>query len=211
MIEMIDRSLDIGIGILIIAVSSGFHEAAHAWAAYRCGDDTAKEMGRLTLNPMAHICLYNSIIVPAIIFTLTGIIFGGAKPVPIIPYKLRNPEKGLAFSAAAGPIANLLIAFVATILLLLTKSISINFTPNNLLSRFLINVVLINLSLAFFNLLPIPPLDGSRIARYFMPFLKDTYDMLDQMGIFLLFAIMTFIPGIISVVQIGRASCRERV
>ena len=209
MFRMIDSTWDIGIGILIVIFSSDFHELSHAWVAYRCGDDTAKSQGRLTLNPLAHICPFNSIILPALLYVTAGFFFGGAKPVEINPYRLKNPERDMALSAAAGPISNLILVIFAALLLLLLKPIS--GTPDlmldlrlsheySLINRILVNVILVNLLLGIFNMIPVPPLDGSRILRYFVPFLRDLYNHLDQIGLLLLLVLIQ-IPGILDFIQ----------
>jgi len=136
------------------------HEVAHGYAALWQGDVTAKYAGRLTLNPIKHLDIFGSIIVPGILAILPGgIIFGWAKPVPYNPYNLRNQRWGELFVAIAGPISNILIAIIFALI--------IRFLGPEILGQASFElsyyVVLINMVLAFFNLLPIPPLDGSKI------------------------------------------------
>lgn len=158
--------------IIIFLFSVVIHEVAHGAAANALGDPTAKLAGRLTLNPIKHLDPIGSIVVPlALIFISTisgtGIIFGWAKPVPINPYNFRDQKYGSAKSAAAGPLANILIAVVFGLL--------IRFLPlaawPNLVGLYVIMsyIVYINLILAVFNLMPIPPLDGSHILFTFLP------------------------------------------
>lgn len=150
--------------ILIAAFILPFHELAHGWMANKLGDSTAKWMGRLTLNPIKHLDPIGSVL---LIFT--G--YGWAKPVPINPRNFKNQKQGMAITAAAGPIANLLIALVFMILWKIAAymSYSMDLTFLNVLSTLLFYIVSINVGLAVFNLLPIPPLDGSRIVGLFLP------------------------------------------
>jgi Zn-dependent protease len=140
----------------------------HGWAADQLGDSTARDAGRLTLNPVAHIDLWGSIILPAFIFLGTGggLIFGYAKPVPFNPYNLSDQKYGAAKVAIAGPLANLITAIFFGLIL--------RFVPglNPVMAGFLAAIVQINLVLLIFNLLPIPPLDGSKVL---LPFLS--YDL----------------------------------
>ena len=148
------------------------HEVAHAVAALWFGDDTAQRMGRITLDPLPHIDPFMTIILPALLLWTTGgkVAFGGAKPVPVNPLRLRNPKHDMMWIAAAGPISNVLIAIVL--------AISLNVWP--LLSHwdrdFAVSAVIIlqrlsfiNLLLAAFNMLPVPPLDGSKVLAAFLP------------------------------------------
>ena len=140
------------------------HEAAHAWAADRLGDPTARYRGRLTLNPAAHFDLMG-----CIAMLLFGI--GWAKPVPINPMNFENRKKGMALSAAAGPLSNILLATVSLIfakLIIYAAAITGFGTVISTLYTVFITICSINISLAIFNLLPIPPFDGSRIFNYFL-------------------------------------------
>ena len=150
----------------IILFSLSFHEMAHGFAAYKMGDPTAKNFGRLTLNPLKHLDP-----IGALCMLLAG--FGWAKPVPINARNFKNPRIGMAISGAAGPISNLLLALISALLLKLVFEISFfAFLPQiviSILFTFLLLSVQLNISLAVFNLLPIPPLDGSRILYVFLP------------------------------------------
>lgn len=149
--------------LIVLFTALPIHEYAHGYVAYKMGDPTAKWQGRLTLNPFKHLDIVGSI---AILFL--GI--GWAKPVEINPRNFRNPKKGMAISALAGPVSNLLIATLALIIFkLLYLFPESNTTIINSLANIFSIMISVNISLAIFNLLPIPPLDGSRIAGYFLP------------------------------------------
>jgi len=151
---------------VILVISLTFHEFSHAWAATRLGDDTPRYNGRLTLNPLKHLDLWGSIML-----LVAG--FGWAKPVPVNAYALlRRSPAGLMWTALAGPLANLALAIAAAIpfrLGLVTWSLSFTGTAMPTLGQFLSEFILINLSLMLFNLLPLAPLDGDKVADYFFP------------------------------------------
>lgn len=151
--------------ITALILSIVAHEAAHGYVANWLGDPTARLAGRLTLNPIAHIDLLGSIIVPGLLFfTNSGILFGWAKPVPYNPYNLKNQRWGEMFVAGAGPATNLLIA-IAFGLLIRFVGLELS-TPFFLIAGY---IVRINIVLAFFNLIPLPPLDGSKVLVAFLP------------------------------------------
>lgn len=146
------------------------HEAAHAAMAYYCGDDTARLQGRLTLNPLAHIDPLGTVIVPLIMFTMTGFIFGWAKPVPFNPAKLNNVRRDPVLIAMAGPASNLMLAlfFVFTGRLYFLLAGGASEVPT-LAFGFFLHMVFLNLILMLFNLIPVPPLDGHHVLNYFLP------------------------------------------
>lgn len=165
---------------LIIGVV--FHEYAHGYIAYKSGDNTAKSLGRLTLNPIAHIDLFGSILLPLLLILInSGIIFGYAKPVPINPGYFRNYRKGIRYTSLAGPVTNLIIAFAAGLVYglffyiffkltngMLTSG-TFGFNAFNLISQIFEGAIYINIFLAILNFIPIPPLDGSKILASFLP------------------------------------------
>ena len=152
--------------ILVLVLSVVVHEVAHGWAAYFLGDPTAKLAGRLTLNPLSHLDPIGSFFVPLLLFmTQSPIIFGWAKPVPYNPYNLQAGRWGPALVGVAGPVANLFLAGVFSIVVRLTFGL----VPLAF-SQLAITIVLINLGLALFNLIPVPPLDGSKILFALIPY-----------------------------------------
>ncbi len=168
------------ITLVILIFSAILHEVAHGFVAERFGDPTARLAGRLTLDPRKHIDLFMSILLPLTLF-LSGspVIFGGAKPVPIDPFNLKEGRKDVALVSLAGPLTNILIAILASFLFKLA--------PSNLLAI----VVQLNLLLAIFNLIPIPPLDGSKIFSLILPEkLANAFLSLGSIGIFIIFFLL---------------------
>ncbi len=174
----IDRILEIVLSLVAVFTAIVFHEVSHGHVALRLGDPTAKQLGRLTLNPIAHVDPVGTILVPLVLAILRAPLFGWAKPVPINPMNFRNPFRGMMLVALAGPSTNVVMALAATavgrVLLLLVPSSGAvaGSLPGNLVNAwftFLAYLVIYNLFLAGFNLLPIPPLDGSRVLSYFLP------------------------------------------
>lgn len=158
-------SLDFIFSLTVLIMSVVIHEVSHGTAANYLGDSTARYLGRLTLNPVKHIDLLGSIIVPISTYLLGGVIFGWAKPVPFNPYNLRNQKWGPALVAAAGPVSNIMTAFVFAIIIRFGGALGLPLAFFEMASI----IVLINLVLAIFNLVPIPPLDGSKILYAFLP------------------------------------------
>jgi Zn-dependent protease len=177
------------LNLLALTIAVVFHEVAHGYIAYRCGDPTAKYAGRLTLNPIAHIDVIGSIIIPGLLI-LAGspFLIGWAKPVPINPIFFQNHYRDMMWVAIAGPLTNFSIATLCSILLK-TPSIG-HFSP--ILTYFLISSIYINIVLGVFNLFPIPPLDGSRILAFFSPqSLRNLLDKLEPYGFLIIFLLLS--------------------
>jgi Zn-dependent protease len=181
---MPDTLLYLPLFYIILLFSVIIHECAHAIAAYKLGDPTAYYQGRITLNPIPHIDLVWTIIIPLLTYLGGGFIFGGAKPVPINPYNFRHPEKGMMLSSIAGPLSNFALAslgFLAFFLSVKVLPIRDEFLRFNI--YIFTMMILLNILLGIFNLIPIPPLDGSRVLRYFVPWhMKETLDRIEPFG-----------------------------
>jgi len=183
--------------ICIAIVSITSHEAAHGFVADRLGDPTARESGRLTLNPIPHIDLFFTILLPLILILLgTGIVFGGAKPVPVTVERLRNPRRDWALVGAAGPGMNVLIAFALAAVLSVLTHLGLVAASSGW-ADVLAAGIFINALLAVFNLLPIPPLDGSRVVQYFLSGeLLGFYRGLDRIGLLIVVAVVFLVPPV---------------
>lgn len=183
------------LSLVILIFSAILHEVAHGYVADRLGDPTARLMGRLTLNPQKHIDPFYSILLPLIlILSNSPVVFGAAKPVPVDPFNLKEGRRDVALVSLAGPLTNICLAILASLLIrLLNLQVSlITFT----LLPLLYSIVKMNLILAIFNLLPIPPLDGSKVFSLLLSE-KDanTYLSLSSIGFFILFFLLLFPIG----------------
>jgi len=179
--------------IVILLFSVILHEVAHGYVALSLGDPTAKNAGRLTLNPLPHIDLIGSLLVPFVLILFhSPFLVGWAKPVPVNPYNLRDQKYGSAKVSFAGPGANLAIALVFGLLLRFLSVPIADFLPS--LIPLFVGIVQVNLILAIFNLVPIPPLDGSHILFDFLPrSLSIVRDFLGRYGLFVLLFFMIFL------------------
>lgn len=194
--------MDIISGIITLAIlifSAILHEIAHGYIAERFGDPTARLAGRLTLNPKKHIDPFMSILLPlALMLSGSPVIFGAAKPVPIDPFNLKEGRKDIALVALSGPLTNIIIAVLGSFLIKLLPIFS-GFLPPVLFSTFyllLSSVVALNLLLAIFNLLPIPPLDGSKVFALLLPKdMANAYLSLSSIGFFIIFFLLLFPIG----------------
>jgi len=178
--------------LVVLLFSIIIHELSHGYVAYSLGDHTAKYAGRLTLNPIKHLDPFGSIILPIIMFLLPGgIIFGWAKPVPVNPYNFKDQKWGSVKVSVAGPISNISLAVIFGLLLRFIPNEFFIITPGLLI--ILQGIVWINLLLALFNLLPIPPLDGHWILFHFLPRRYERIKFfLQQYGIFILILLIFF-------------------
>ena len=201
-------SIVISLFVLLFAIT--IHEASHAWSAYRLGDPTAQALGRVSLNPLAHIDLFGTVLLPLLLVLWGMPAFGWAKPVPVNPYNLRHPRRDHFWVSLAGPAANFIAAFASLILLLLLKVFSPGITeflrryllaregmppgiyPLQGLALILFYAVLINTYLAVFNLIPVPPLDGSGILSALLsPPALEKYERLRPFGFFIVIILVS--------------------
>jgi Zn-dependent protease len=181
----------------VLLFSMVAHEYAHGYAALRQGDTTAYSLGRLTWNPIPHIDLFMTILLPLLTYFTTGIAFGGAKPVPVIPRNYRNYKRGDIIVSLAGVATNFLIAIVCIPLIILVgligRTLPVMSDTLALLQAMLLYGILINLALAAFNLIPIPPLDGSHVFKYILPpAWALNYQRLGAQGLLILFLLISF-------------------
>ena len=174
---------------LIFAVT--LHEAAHGWVADKLGDSTARQLGRITVNPLRHIGWFGTILLPMLMMAFTGFLFGWAKPVPVNMSRLRNPRRDMVWVALAGPGANVLMAILWSLLLLLADS---SLTPESLalpLAAMAVAGIFINLILMALNLLPILPLDGGRVLAGVLPAaLARLYARIEPFGFFIIVGLL---------------------
>ena len=187
----------IAIVLVVILISMTLHEAMHAFMSYWLGDDTAKSQGRLTLNPIKHIDPFLTILLPLILAISGGPIFGGAKPVPFNPHRVKYGEWGAALVALAGPLTNFFIAFI-----LFGAMVLLNINPISGAGAVIMLAVSVNLGFFVFNMIPIPPLDGSRVLYALAPdFVRRGMEAVEQYGIFLVFLIVVLASTVIGKVM----------
>lgn len=177
-------------------LSLSVHEWAHAWSAHKLGDDTAERQGRLTLNPIAHIDLFGTIIAPLLNFPIAW-----AKPVPVNPLRFRrdvNMKTGMMITAVAGPISNLVLAMLLAVVAGLLIRFNLLPPGKSGISEFITQAILLNISLMVFNFLPIPPLDGSRIVERFVPYsMRGAWEQVQRFGFIALLLLVWFGSGIL--------------
>jgi Zn-dependent protease len=192
------QGVDFIFSLIILIMSVVVHELSHGYVAYALGDPTAKYEGRLTLNPLKHLDFFGSFLVPLVFYLSGGFLFGWAKPVPFNPYNIKrvNQKLGAGIIGVAGPISNFLIAAIFS--LALRYGGSFIAMTQSLVNIFTM-VVMINVSLACFNLVPIPPLDGSKVLFAFLPrSLGHIEELLERYGFILLFVLILFFANLIS-------------
>ncbi len=185
--------MDLGITlqIIILIMSVVIHEVSHGYMAYWLGDPTAKYAGRLNFNPVNHLDLWGSFIVPVLlIISHSPFLFGWAKPVPYNPYNLRNQKWGPALVGLAGPLSNLFLAIVAGVIM---RTLMVFGIVEGIFLQILVIIIFINILLMIFNLFPIPPLDGSKLLFALVPMSEHTKMMLEQYGfVFVVIFIVLF-------------------
>jgi len=207
------QHVDILFQLIVFLFAISVHESAHAWMANRCGDPTARMLGRISLNPIKHIDAVGTVLLPLICVITHIPVLGWAKPTPVDPRNFRNPVKDDILTAVVGPTSNFIVAAGATLVLLAVKLSSafgaqtvygvifgmMPLQSNSFLIPFcflIYELLVINVVLAVFNLIPVPPLDGSHVLRHFMPeSVRRTYDMVGWFG---LLALVYFGGGILS-------------
>ena len=193
--------MDIGYIAIVIGVilfSMTLHEAMHAFVGYWLGDDTAKRQGRLTLNPLKHIDPFLTIVLP-VILAIAGLpIFGGAKPVPFNPDRVKGGEWGAALIAAAGPLTNFVIAFIFFGIGAVSGIITTAGVEASLMGQIVLTGVYVNIGFFIFNMLPIPPLDGSRVVYALAPeFVRRGMEAIERMGILVIFVLVMLAGSVI--------------
>lgn len=190
-------ALTASVWVIPVLLAVTLHEAAHGWVAWRLGDDTAKRLGRVTFNPLKHIDLFGTILLPAAMLFFSGgrMMFGFAKPVPVNFQRLGRPRRDMILVAAAGPASNLAIALVCAVLLHSLVFLSGDF--QQWVGYNLYNAVWINLLLCVFNMLPIPPLDGGRVAVGLLPaVLARPLARMERMGFIVILTAVFILPSI---------------
>ena len=181
--------------VMPVVIAITFHEAAHGWVAWRLGDPTAKILGRVTFNPLKHIDPFGTVILPALLLFGSGgrMMFGFAKPVPVDYGRLRQPRSGMVLVAVAGPASNLLLAVVAA--LAMHGLVAFDGDFREWVARNLVNAVYINCLLCVFNMIPLPPLDGGRVAVGLLPpVLGMRLARLERAGFVILIAALFLLP-----------------
>ncbi|WP_338699658.1 MULTISPECIES: site-2 protease family protein [unclassified Bradyrhizobium] len=185
---------DVSVWVLPLVIAITFHEAAHGFVAHRLGDDTAWQLGRVSFNPLKHIDPFGTLILPAmLLFAHSPFLFGYAKPVPVNFRKLNHPKLDMVWVALAGPVTNIILATAAALAfhaLPLVPADAAKWTADNLKNAFLINIVL-----AIFNMMPIPPLDGGRVAVGLLPRpLAIPLSRLEPYGMLILIGLLILLP-----------------
>ena len=190
---MMDLAYTASVWILPVLIAITLHEAAHGYVAWKLGDDTAKRLGRVTFNPLRHVDPYGTIVIPALLLSFSSFVFGWAKPVPVDFSRLENPRRDMVWVAAAGPAVNIALATVSAAALHLVPLLPAEgqlWVVENLR-----NSIVINLVLAVFNMLPLPPLDGGRVAVGLLPLpLARPLARMERFGLFVIIGVLFVLP-----------------
>ncbi len=183
----------------ILVYSVILHEIAHGFIADKLGDPTARLAGRLTLNPRSHVDPWMTILLPLVLFlTNTGVIFGAAKPVPIDPFNFRYPKKDTALTALGGPVTNLLLAIVFAVFLRFVTMLLPSGDYVTLVQDIFLQAIVLNVGLAVFNLIPVPPLDGFKVlAGILTDDIAEQMYRLERFGFMIIFALLLLFPNVI--------------
>lgn len=206
--------LNLALAVIPVVLAITLHEAAHGYAALALGDTTARDAGRLSLNPIKHIDPVGTIILPGFLLISQLLfpphkvffMFGWAKPVPVGAWKFRNPRRGMAIVAVAGPLMNFFLAWLAALVMPTADLLS---PTQEIAQQFLIYFMLSNVVLGLFNLLPIPPLDGGRIAVGLLPLqLARIWERLERAGILVVLLVVFVLPHLIGFDPVGQALAR---
>ncbi len=203
--------LNLALAVVPVVLAITLHEAAHGYAALALGDTTARDAGRLSLNPLKHIDRVGTIILPGFLLISQLLfpphkvffMFGWAKPVPVGAWKFRYPRQGMALVAVAGPLMNFFLAWLAALVMPTADILS---PSQEIAQQFLIYFMLSNIVLGLFNLLPIPPLDGGRIAVGLLPLsLARVWERMERAGIVVVLLVVFVLPRLIGFDPVGRA------
>lgn len=208
----VDTLISVAITVVLVMASAIVHEVAHGWVALRCGDATAKEAGRLTLDPRAHLDGFGSVVLPLVMALLGGPVFAFARPVPYNPRRLRNPRRDELLVALAGPASNVLQALLGALMLGIVGTLFggpsswVPVPPAWIwwVYEVVLTYINVNLVLCFFNLIPLPPLDGSKVVLYFLKGeARASYYRLQQYAMPILIIALYILPQLLHVDPVG--------
>ena len=182
---------------MCLVVLLSFHEYAHAWMAHKCGDDTARMMGRMTINPIVHIDPIGTVFLPLMMLSLNPgfVLFGWAKPVPVNPANLTNRKRDDILISMAGPAMNLILAILILVILRLAIEMPEGISQSAIVAK-LPTIAFISMFLCLFNLIPVPPLDGSHVMRHVVGMTEETYRNIARFG-FIIVLVVINIPGVL--------------
>ena len=204
--------ISVAITVILVMASAIVHEVAHGWVALRCGDPTARDAGRLTLDPRAHLDGFGSVVLPLVMALLGGPVFAFAKPVPYNPRRLRNPRRDEVLVALAGPVSNLLQAAVGAVVVRLGWDVLVDAALSGVITfeavgwivEILTTYISVNLVLCFFNLIPLPPLDGSKVVLFFLGGeARASYYRLEQYAMPILIVVLYVLPSVLRFDPLG--------